>query len=614
MKRFFISDIAASGENVEYSSVPLKDGVNFIIGPSNTGKSHIVGCINFMFGGEETPFSKIDTGYDTVLMTLKTTDGYTINTSRKIVDSDTGEKGATTVQVDSNVPDIQSGDYNIGKKEYSDLLLKLIGIDKRTQIIATQKLKPNDLTIRTIFHFFFLDEDHIFEKRTPFDCPGHSKITSSLTSLLYLITGDNLNSLLPNVSAEELEKQAIQKAGVITYLTKKIQFLREQKEQLEKSVAMDESVDIEEKVETILSQIDDVEHQISSATEKSRKLLSEIYSINGKLQEAKYLDDRYRGLQSQYTSDIKRLQFIVDGDSKGKNIRHKDTCPFCGHEMDHIEEERTSYAESARSELARVKLQLEDLRITQEDTDKKIHSLEARLKILNAENSEITNKLNHVLRPHAAELKTAVSEYKRILQTRQKLESIEYMSGQLTDDFEQKENEEEEKADTFDAKETFDRKVWKELSDSFNQMVKDCAYTGTPDSILSIDTADAVVGGKHKKNQGKGYRAFLNTIMLFNLMKYLEQKGKYASHFLVLDSPILSLKEAKHKLGKKDKISAGMRESLIQYIIDNCGDNQVIIAENELPETVDYTNTNQIVFTMEDGPGQRYGFLKSVRN
>ena len=56
MSRFYITKIAASGENVEYSSVPFKDGVNLIEGPSNTGKSYVIGCIDFMFAGKEVPF------------------------------------------------------------------------------------------------------------------------------------------------------------------------------------------------------------------------------------------------------------------------------------------------------------------------------------------------------------------------------------------------------------------------------------------------------------------------------------------------------------------------------------------------------------------------------
>ena len=74
--------------------------------------------------------------------------------------------------------------------------------------------------------------------------------------------------------------------------------------------------------------------------------------------------------------------------------------------------------------------------------------------------------------------------------------------------------------------------------------------------------------------------------MLFNLMKYLEEKATYAPRLLILDSPILTLKENKIKLSEKEKATLGMKECLFQYIVDNCGKNQVIIAENEIPERV----------------------------
>lgn len=56
-----------------------------------------------------------------------------------------------------------------------------------------------------------------------------------------------------------------------------------------------------------------------------------------------------------------------------------------------------------------------------------------------------------------------------------------------------------------------------------------------------------------------------------------------------------------------------MRESLFRYIVDNCGDNQIIIAENEIPDGVNYSTANLIEFTMDESVG-RYGFLLSERN
>lgn len=222
--------------------------------------------------------------------------------------------------------------------------------------------------------------------------------------------------------------------------------------------------------------------------------------------------------------------------------------------------------------------------------------------------------LNKELRPHAADLRAAVSEYRRIQELRQQLQAIVYMSAELGSDVFEKENEEDETAKKFDAKKNFDMDAWKALSDDINEMVKACAYTGNPESYLNINTADIVVGGKQKKYQGKGYRAFLNSIMLLNLMKYLEKKGKYPGHLLVLDSPILSLKEKKYDISEKEKATVGMRESLIQYMIDNCGTNQMIVAENELPENVNYSTAWMVEFSKSNGDGERYGFLKSVRD
>ena len=78
---------------------------------------------------------------------------------------------------------------------------------------------------------------------------------------------------------------------------------------------------------------------------------------------------------------------------------------------------------------------------------------------------------------------------------------------------------------------------------------------------------------------------------------------------LILDSPILTLKE---KVRKDELADPGMRTSLFRYMVDNCGDNQIIIAENEIPSAIDYSTAHLIEFTQDETQGV-YGFLKSVR-
>ena len=86
---------------------------------------------------------------------------------------------------------------------------------------------------------------------------------------------------------------------------------------------------------------------------------------------------------------------------------------------------------------------------------------------------------------------------------------------------------------------------------------------------------------------------------------YILNKAKYSPDFLVLDSPILSLKEKETK-----KPSETMRNTLFENIVDNQKGIQTIVIENEIPE-INYKDANIIHFTKEKNNG-RYGFLLDV--
>lgn len=392
MSRFYIKSIGASGPKVEYSQVTFDEGVNILHGPSNSGKSYVINCINFMFGASEVPFTRESTGYNTIHMTLESLDARTVQMTRRIIDDKNGKKsdmGDNLVTVVSNFDEVGSYDYSILKLEYSDMLLKLMGIDERHQIISTQAFVQQNLTNRSFLHSYFIDEDNIYEKIPAFDIPRHSKITACLTALHFLFTGEDLHEIVPAESKKDRELKEAKKNAVIIYINEKIQDLSKKRGILEEELAKVEDTDVESKIEATLEEIESIEHQIYEATEQSHKLMEEIFTV-----------------------------------------------------------------------------------------------------------------------------------------------------------------------------------------------------------------------------KGKGYRAFLNSIILFSLMKALEDGGIYRPAMLILDSPILTLKE---KVRKNELADPGMRASLFKYMVENCGDNQIIIAENEIPNTVDYNTAHLIEFTQDETQGI-YGFLKSVRN
>ena len=611
MERFYIKHITATGEKVEFSEVTFQDGVNIVYGPANSGKSYIIKSINFMFAGD-IPFTKQSTGYDTISMLMESTEGHAISMTRKIVDGKSGETGSGTVDVVSNVPEIDSGEYSISKLEYSDLLLRLFGIPEHHSIIATEDFDVQNLTIRQMMHLFYIDEDFIFRTGTAFDAPKYKKINASLAIIRFFLTGDDLMEMVPAESKEERERKANQKAGVIFYLNQKISDLTKRKAALEEKMAQGQDIDIEGKLADIVIRAEQVEEQISKASAESRALMKQIYDVSSKLEEARFLRERYDALGSQYQSDLKRLRFLQDGEHKKNDITRAVVCPFCNHDMSDVPEAEESYLEASGIEMSKIEFQLEDLKKVRSRNESKIQQLESMIEELNIQNEKMVAMIQRELKPYAAELREQIETYQTILDTRKELYAIDSMAAELNTDVWEKENDEESTVQKFSGRKVISQETWKALSDAFNQMVKDCGYPNQPESRINIDTVDAVVGSKFKKDEGKGYRAFLNTIMLFNLMKHLENHALYAPHLLVLDSPILSLKEKKYKISEKEKATPGMRTSLFQYIVNHCGSNQIIIAENEIPEDVSYDGVKIQEFTLDPNSG-RFGFLKSVR-
>lgn len=98
------------------------------------------------------------------------------------------------------------------------------------------------------------------------------------------------------------------------------------------------------------------------------------------------------------------------------------------------------------------------------------------------------------------------------------------------------------------------------------------------------------INGKKKSSNGKGYNAYFNSVVAIVLSIYMNGNAKYSPIFLVMDSPILSLKEEETK-----KPSESMRNALFENIVDNQKGIQTIVVKYEIP-AIDYKNTNIIHF------------------
>ena len=153
---------------------------------------------------------------------------------------------------------------------------------------------------------------------------------------------------------------------------------------------------------------------------------------------------------------------------------------------------------------------------------------------------------------------------------------------------------------------------FQDLNDDFekclNEILEKCNFDGYSSARFDVKSFDTIINNRKKETEGKGFKAYINTIVALCLMKYLNTYGKFSPRLLLIDSPILTLKEP-----QENQASSPMKEGLFWFLLDNQQMGQMIIIENELPKNVDSTKANIIEFTRDVNRG-RYGFLRGYRD
>lgn len=591
---FYIEKIIVTGSGKTDSIIELSNGVNIIYGPSNTGKTYIVKCIDYMFGSEREPID-ISTGYQYIKIIVRTQCG-PITMSRKI--------GENKIEVSSNDNNVPSGKYATKAsrtnydKTINSVWLSLIGINDLHLVISNENYKKQILSWRTFSHMFMLTETKIISEYSAILSGRDTSNTAVIASLIFLLSGQDFAE---TETKDTKEIKEAKKNAVKAYINKELFRLSERNQELLAQLKENPNIDIAVEIEKIMAEISTNEKRINSSIEENQKILAQLYEKNENLSECNVLLNRYDELTTQYDADLKRLNFIVDGEAN-LNASFSTHCPFCDGEV--VVKKNQNYIDAAKSDYKKIKLQAKDLESASKELRSEKLSLEQEIGTLMAKKKSIEELIEKELKPQVFNLKEKLSTYKDAIECQKEIDILKKLSEQKTADMIENDTDEESEL-KFKVKEHLDYSFINELSNGIKSFLENCNY----DNLLSVifDKADMniVINGKKKSSNGKGYNAYFNSVVAIVLSRYMESKAKYSPDFLVLDSPILSLKEKETK-----KPSETMRNTLFENIVDNQKGIQTIVIENEIPE-INYKDANIIHFTKEKNNG-RYGFLLDV--
>lgn len=594
-KGFYIKALLVNIPGRESASIKFTPGLNLITGPSNTGKSWIPDCINYVLGAEETRIEVPDKT-EIVLVIGNATGEVTL---RRFI-------GDNIINLSTSRYDINSGDYSCAKgakNPIAPVLLSLLGIEDDCMIIKNSRFDRQRLTLRTFLYLCIAEQTPI-QKMTSILLPEQkTQRTAALSALLFLMTGNSFSEEDPKEAKQIKEAR---RQAVIEFIRYQMAELHTQQAELteRKKQLPEETASIQAKIQNLTGLVAATEEQIKSALDESQSLLREIYTVNKQLTECSLLRNRYAELSSQYESDVKRLTFIVEGQISDSQNEPLEVCPFCGSPTK--KHEHPAYIHAAQIELNKIISQQRDLSAADSDVAQEDQELRKKLFRLKETRKKIDDSISEELRPKVESLKRSLEHYRAAIEVDSETALLDRYQKDMVRSLELYQVPIARETVSFDPKAHFAGDIQFDLDNMLDYIFRECHFDGYSNVYLDLKKFDVVVNGSHKKSYGQGFRTFMNTLLLLTIHDYLSSdRCAYSPGFLIIDSPIMSLKEV------DEAASGNMKTSLFKYLLSHQEGYQKIIIENTPPD-LDYSEINLIHFTgTSEG---RYGFIPGKTN
>lgn len=609
MNRFYIDKLTVSGGGHKTTVIDFKPGLNFILGPSNTGKSLVMDCLDYAFGftpKKNRPSKIVDNnyGYERIALHLVTANG-TVILERKI--------GDTKIAVSGTDPAVDLGTYSVGhkaKKNINAVYLHLLGIDEVHSVRSAEKgAKTQDLTWRSMLHLFFIRQTDVARESSALLAPGSVGHTASAAVLLYLLTGQDANDLAAD---EDPKISEAKKKALIGYIQEKVDEFTRRRETLEETLSSSNITDPRSSVEQVRKEIAELQAQVDEATKESQQLMSQIYEWNGKLSESRTVGHNFAVLRQQYQSDIRRIGFIVDGASTVSPVRKKIKCPVCGEETERVQD--TSFIDASAAELEKIKRHLSELSDAQHSVEHQQETIIATIRTLEEKKKAIDTLISEQLQPRLSVFEEKLEQQLSLIRLTSELEIVRQNETQYRNELFNKETEETSEPSKHNIYEDYDYDIIQGFEEKLREILQASKIGGAASARLNMENFDIEIGGfKKSVSMGGGFCGILNTITTLAMSGYLIDLDRNAPGFYAVDSSLTQLSEAEHK-----EQSDTIKQNFIEYLISHAHERQVIIVEQTkrmpfVPNESDENGVHVIKFSRNKEEG-RYGFLNEVYN
>lgn len=640
-RRLTLTGLRVTGPGVAAADLPLGPGLNVVCGASDTGKSHVLECIDFALGASTPPRRLPENErYTRVFLGLRAAGFPEVTLCRPFDANDIALIGSELAAAEETYPTEQLG----GQHEEGDestlsvFLLSRCGFDSR-RLRANLRGRTQSLSFRNLAHFCAVPEERMFKKDSPARTGNKPQDTVLAATLALLVSGRDDAALVEAPDPKIRKAQLEAKVGLLNDL------LTERRHQLGDETSTSQQVvdrlrALAAEVAALTDEAGSVQEQIQQMEFRRRDLVRERQDLDAREGVLGELVTRFELLASHYTSDLERLAAMREA-ADSFVLLDVAECPLCrasppgtNSSSDLLDVDVEAFGAATSAERQKIESLRSDLEKTTLRLQSELAEVRARRSEVNAAVAEVSNTLEATLAPReratGTQLKAAVDRQAaltRLLGLLQEIDRLELArSGH---ERELKAKKPKQKAVTRDDSGPFDR-----LATAVEEVLREWKWPGLQRVSFDTKALDLVIDGRPRGSHGKGYRALAHAAFMVGLMFHCRSEGLPHPGFVLLDSPILTLQQPEEddddaaddgdvaggptspdeaaRPESDELITSHMKDAFYAYLSRAAGDDQIVVLENDRPPRELRPNIRYQYFTKLTHRG-RYGFYPSAK-
>ncbi|WP_215824905.1 hypothetical protein [Xanthomonas sp. MLO165] len=589
----------------------FEPGGNILAGESDTGKSYLLHCVDYVFGADELRkrIPEAD-AYSDIFVELENSNADFLTLKRSLTGGKIAVYRSKFESIGVTQPEAVTSKRGNGKgvKDISSILFPFAGIPEAV-------LRKNDrgvtqrLSMRMFLPVLLVDEIAVIDERSPVLGKSGFGETAHKRTFSFMLSGEDDAGIVTSEEQELVKARSTAQLGVITELLAPL----EERAARRQFFGPATSEEIEEAISTISDQITSITEGRKNLYLEKEASAEELNRTESQIIALDELLSRYHLLDGRYASDLERLDFVAEGAHYFKELQETH-CPLCDQVMDNAHEHSTevsaeSVHQSARAEAGKILGHRVDLAATIEAVTSRMQDRAMQAASAKANISRIEDRLSHAVIPSFSEVAALLDslinqriELERASIERDQIHTLSELKRQIETALRVKEE-----------KETWEQlpaKALRELCSEIEAILGEWSWKGPGRVDFDQKEYDIVVDGQSRQSHGKGVRAVLYAAFAIGLLRYCKTKGKPHPGMLIIDSPLTSYKKGKSSFSGDGPVDPGIEASFWESLTRLDYGIQVIIVENKEPPQDVAEKVHYQWFAGDAAkPGERVGLI-----